>query len=195
MSRTPIQLSKEQLEEAINSAEKGVAQVNRSFVFENACQYLFNIYNIRCSPAFLYLKTKELGVQMLTPVGKRGRARGSTVSSTPKEAKPITGKVSKRIDLNSEEVKGSFAKMEESFLALFPKETSTVAKIKAGNIRMAIKANCLICSSDKQSVADCSLRKCPMWNWRPFQNKRTILTFNGKSPAKVEEEIPEEVET
>lgn len=41
--------------------------------------------------------------------------------------------------------------------------------------RQAIKAQCLDCvGEDRQAVADCGDRCCPLWQFRPYQKNRKI---------------------
>jgi len=198
MARTPIIISKEALEQAIAFAENGQALPTRTAVFEKACSWLLSEYNIKCSTAFLYLKCKEYSVSMLTPPGKRGRQAGHTLTEEQKQARIVTKKESKKVLLNSEVSKASFDLMEEHVLSVFPKETSTVAKIKTGSLRAMVRANCLLCSGDgKQSVADCNARRCVFWAIRPFQHKRTMLTVGATDSEEIvvdECTVAEEIE-
>ena len=41
--------------------------------------------------------------------------------------------------------------------------------------RRAIKAQCLECVGfDRQAIADCNCWACPLWAFRPFQNKNDL---------------------
>jgi hypothetical protein len=43
--------------------------------------------------------------------------------------------------------------------------------------RQALKAQCLDCvGQDRQAIADCADRCCPLWQYRPYKQSRTTNT-------------------
>ncbi len=88
-------------------------------------------------------------------------------------------------DFSREEVSGSHANCAEGQnpLPVFPRGVPTESlyhplfvrvlnRIGQVSPRMAIKAQCLDCMGlDREAVAGCADRKCPLWHFRPYQKR------------------------
>lgn len=53
-------------------------------------------------------------------------------------------------------------------------QQGTLRRALLGNVspRMAIKAKCLVCCNfERAEVENCTVWRCPIWSFRPYQNE------------------------
>lgn len=163
MARQAIVLSFGQLQQAIYDAEN--LQPNKQFSSRSAlwAAVIQQAGMPTMTPQTAMLKAQTWGCVVSTPVGKKGRAAGTGM---PAEAIAKRGKKRKRIfplDL--------VAPLKN---AAGPANSNLADRVIAGNVRAAVKLNCLICSGhSKKEVALCCCTECPFYTMRPFKHPLT----------------------
>jgi len=160
MSRAKINIDKVDLVKKIDELEANGPLENRGMLFAKLAE-LFDV-----STATIYNRFRELNLSAKTPLGKKGRAKGTVVV---REAGVI-----------SDTDKASFARLKQHMGKPLNK---LVDKVQAGSKTAAIKLMCIECSGglteDKDGslskipaklIKDCGCLQCPLWTLRPYQN-------------------------
>lgn len=173
MARTKVVIDEALLRRVIKETEEAKHYTARSALFNDVS----SAYNQRITGSMkplngqlVYLRVRELGIELKTPVGKRGRAAGfvNTGVRVPRADKLAGSKDAKatfsaiRDELKLQYEDGSSAKR---FLPL-------VDKMESGSLKAAIKMKCLSCANyDPQEVKACQIILCPLLPFRPYKTK------------------------
>lgn len=157
MSRTTIQVDKNKLSSIIAQLEVEKTFANRTQLYQEVAA-AFNEPKI--TPAIIYLRVREWAVPIKTPLGKRGRP--GIVGGIRKVSR------SKRF--------GADPILKESLQGLIgvtPEAHKNMARrVAKGSMRAAVSLKCLDCSGYvRVEVRECGCRECPLWVFRPYQNK------------------------
>lgn len=170
MARTKIKIDEAVLRSVIAECEQERAYTNRSMLFEDvASKYNTLTDTTILNAQLVYLRVNELQIELKTPKGKKGRAKGSKIEGGGKRvsrAEKFAGNLS---------VQGSFSDLRSSVPAQY---RPLVKKIEQGSIKAAIKLNCLSCVGFERKVdgvdqiGNCECTNCPMFCFRPYQKKR-----------------------
>jgi len=162
MARTKLVVHKMDLKQQIDLAECHQTFDTRQALAEAIADtdWAKNYQPKPITASVVLLRIAEFGIEPKTPKGKRGRAKGTKLSSSQKAAMQA-GRGKKRID------KGTIEELRASVpLSLYP----LVDRIENGSKVSAIKMKCLeCCCFVKSEVRDCEIKTCPLWSIRPYQ--------------------------
>lgn len=109
------------------------------------------------------LRVKELGIELKTVKGKRGRAPGEKIGGVkvPREQKFAA----------SPQITKHFAAAERILKAdkMYAKYGGLLEKAKKGSVNAAIRLGCLFCSNYQPlEIKECAaIGVCPVWHLRP----------------------------
>lgn len=149
--RKPIELDKEKFQLVVADIEATQKPSNRSQLWKlvEASDWARSQQPRPLTSQVAYLKAKEMGLTIATPVGKKGvfeRANG------PKRS---------RVSLNL--VSSVGVGVPDNFKKL-------VAKMEKGSLKAAVKLKCLDCSDwQMKEVRNCKVTGCPLFPVRPYQ--------------------------
>ena len=155
MGRTKVVLDKHELVSVINQLENEHKFSNRSELFKAVADQLPNV-----SASVVLLRVKEFNIALKTPKGQRGRPKGVKLTQEQKDAMQ-KGRQSRTISNTNE------------LLNYFPSSRhGLIRKVGKGSLSAAIKAKCLdCCNQDTKEITVCNITSCPLWGFRPYQNK------------------------
>lgn len=172
--RKPIVVNARELQEVITKCEQqmpnGVFRT-RQELWLAVCETEWAKGQSRpLQPATAMLKAKELGVSIATPIGKRGREKGS--------ARPMGAGGKKRAGMSDKAFKALVSEMpKEVRNAEYIKKI--LAKVKERRTTsLLVKLKCLECTNWQRSeVSSCEIEGCALWSIRPYKesNKRVPL--------------------
>lgn len=153
MGRVKIEIDKSALVAVINKLESAKKFDNRSQLF-NAVSEEMNI-----SASLVMLRIKEFNIELKTPVGKRGRAKGTVISDSQKKAMQEGRKNKAKIIVNVDSLRKNFP---ENY-------TGLLNKLETGSLAAAIKAKCLDCTNFQTvEIKNCQCVACPLFSFRPY---------------------------
>jgi hypothetical protein len=160
--RKAIVIHKNELQNIIKSVEAEHKPATRSKLWELVAQteYAKTREPRPLTAQVAMIKANELGIEITTPKGERGRKAGQGL---PEKAREALRGPRKRKTVAPEVV----AKQKKMFAAsLHP----AVDKAASGSLRAAVKLMCVDCSGGcKKEVALCQIKTCPLWAFRPYQ--------------------------
>lgn len=157
--RKPIVVDKNVFQNLVSDLEQRFGFLNRSALWQAVSDTGW-AKSIRLSPQVAMLKAKALAIEVKTPLGQRGRAKGSG-------AVPNAGKRKHKQRMSLEVVSELKTIYQESL-------HKSVDRAAAGSMKAAIKLKCVdCCGGSKKEVALCEIRNCPLWGFRPYQGKYT----------------------
>lgn len=181
MGRQAIPVDKVKLQGAIESCEFKRQYTQRQNLFVDvAAAYALAMGLESVSPAWVYLRIEELGLEVKTPKGKKGRVAGSPAINGGSVRIPRGQKFA--ADSNAV---AHFERLEKvvkqvqkgRFMPVFE-------KAKAGSVKALVKLNCLYCANwQTNEVKNCQCMDCPLLVIRPYQNS------NNESEAEDEVEV------
>lgn len=153
--RKPIPVVKEVFQDIVTLLETTKGFATRSALWSAVADTEW-AKNIGLSPQVAMLKAKTFGLTIKTPVGQRGRMKGS--GPVPNAGK----RRSKTMALP----------VVEALKKEFPTMHGKIDRAAAGSMKAAIGMKCLDCSNGgKKEVALCPIDTCPLWHLRPYQRK------------------------
>jgi hypothetical protein len=157
MARITVQVDKHKLSSIITRLEGEKTFTNRAQLYREVAA-AFNEPKI--TPAIIYLRVRAWAIPIKTPLGKRGRP--GIVGGIRKVSR------SKRF--------GADPILKESLQGLIgvtPEAHKNMARrVAKGSMRAAVSLKCLDCSGYvRVEVRECGCRECPLWVFRPYQNK------------------------
>jgi hypothetical protein len=153
--------------EAVRICEEGKTFSNRSALYEAVA----NKYNEAggkqpITPSVAYLRIKDWGLEVKTPLGKRGRGSNPNLGKIPKGTR-----VSKASKFKKDPaIQKSFAELKqivpERYMPLYERTIK-------GSRTAAAKLLCLECSGWMSAeVRLCCAYSCPMWAFRGYQSNK-----------------------
>lgn len=185
MARTKIEINECMLKRIIQQCEAAKPYTARSALYEDVSS-AYNLENRVNSTGLkdinqqlVYLRVKELNIDLKTPVGKRGRSAGCVINTGIKV--PRADKIAK--DKGAQVVLANLRKELKTKYINDNKDNSRflplVTKIEQGSMKAAIKLMCLQCSDyDTKEVAMCQCTTCPLHILRPYKNKQDLTERN-----------------
>lgn len=150
--RKPKQISEADLVAAVQAVESGGPLENRNILWSKVSEYLYT-KGTSVSTTFVYQKIKQLGINVLTPLGKRGREGGNPAIASLRGAstKTFDTKISKKC------ING----MKSVFDHKYHKK---IDKIKRRSFKSAVYLKCLDCCGHEASeIRRCTLYSCPLF--------------------------------
>jgi hypothetical protein len=165
--RKPIPVEKAKLQEVIANLESASSFTSRNALWESVANTDY-AKGIGLSSQVAMLKAKAFGLEIKTPLGKRGRSKGD--GPVPNAGK----RKGKRIALEIVQ------EMKKEFHPSLHKKIDRAAK---GSMKAAIALKCIDCTAgSKKEVALCVMTTCPLWGYRPYQHK---LSKTAEGRAKI----------
>lgn len=157
--RKPLNIDRLCLEQILAKLETTKSYPNRNTLYKDASSEYYSARSVKLSPATIYLRVKEWGTILTTPVGKRGRAKGSAPVPRGDRGKKLKGNKS-LVLLRTRWTKDKDAK---PFLKLLD-------KVEGGSLKAFIKANCIDCANfQREEVKNCQVHDCVFHSIRPYQ--------------------------
>ena len=158
--RKPIQVTSVQLQEAIRELERSQPDgkfPNRSALWtalENS-EWAKSREPRPLTGQVAMILAKHSGLEIQTPLGKRGREKGCGPVGNPGARRKKRMPEDARIALT----------------VVTPKTLQgTLAKAINGSLKAAVKLHCLECSGgSKKEVALCGIKRCSLWAFRPYK--------------------------
>ena len=132
----------------------------------------------KMNPQNIYNWVNKYGIQMITPVGKKGRQKGQKVEGGGRKKKGFNqafyDKLIKDLERHGERAN--------------TKSNRNLAKLAAsGNRTAAVKLKCKECNGYESKVntliQDCNSVACPLWGIRPYQEVVQIAPMTVVKPA------------
>ena len=158
MARTTIPVNRQKLVEIIAKLEGENQYTNRSTLFAAISQ---QYGDSRITPAIIYLRVREWGLTLQTPVGKRGRKLG--------EHKGIAiGKVARAEKFaRNEGIKNALVELVKTT----PQRFQPVGqRVDNGSKKAALQLKCFdCCDYQTTEVCHCPVVNCSLWAFRPYQ--------------------------
>lgn len=171
MARTKITFDEKLLRDVIKEVEGANIYTAHSTLFEDVS----SAYNKKSTvgqlnPQVIRLRVNELGIELKTPKGKRGRAAGCVINSGVKvpRADKIAGNKQAQATLVQlrKELKTKYSNDNKDNARFLP----LVDKIEQGSMKAALKLMCLQCVDyDTKEVAMCNCTSCPLHIFRPYK--------------------------
>lgn len=194
MARTSVNVDRAKLIFSISEIEKNGAQTNRSVLHSKVADYYNQIaINLpKITPAIVGLRIKEWKINVITPIGKRGRQAG--VAMTPEQKALLANRTrtsrSEKFSKNPE-IKSALQDLRKDISS--SRESSAylplVDKICGGSMKAAVKLMCLNCSNfQRAEIKECGATNCPLYAFRPFQNVSTDLNTDDEVVEPIESE-------
>lgn len=168
MGRAGIVIDETELRNVLFKAEKENKFNSRSELFEFVCtmdwsQRLKDSLGrpASLSPPVLYQRIKQFGIDLQTPMGKRGR------SNIHESANPADRKSRCEKFANSPAVQEAHVKLTEYMPNSY---SNLVNRVKRGSAVAAIKLKCLDCANfQPKEIKYCPITDCPLWAFRPYR--------------------------
>lgn len=165
MARTKIVFDEKLLRVVVKEVEASSVYTAHSTLFEDVSA----AYNQRSAvgqlnPQVIRLRVQELGIELKTPKGKRGRSAGCVINTGVKV--PRSQKLA-----GNKQAQEAFAALRKEmrqndgvrFLPL-------VTKMEGGSLKAAVKAMCLSCTNySSKEVAMCEIVSCPLHAYRSYK--------------------------
>ena len=162
--RTSIPVDQPKLEHALQEAEANGPLTNLSALWVKAAEIYNQTTDKPISHSVVMLRAKDWNLSIKTQKGRRGRAPGQVSEQRISRGKKFS---------QDEQAQQSIEAMDEMLVkneAIQYK--SLVKKIGKGNVRAAVKLNCLqCCAFVPKEVEECGSVSCPLWPFRPYQEK------------------------
>lgn len=156
--RKPITLDKQEFQEVVTNLENENVFPNRTQLWEalEATEWAKGRSPRPLTAQVAMMKAEELGIEIKTVKGKRGRSKGQGPTSTGRKKKVFS----------TEELRKGIPAEERAGLE------KTINKAGGGSLKARIKLMCLDCCNwEKGEVAHCEIKSCPLWDVRPYKRK------------------------
>lgn len=155
MSRTKIKINRTELESILIDVESKQQFANRQELAREIVKHL----SVDASPSVVLLRIKEFKLQPKTPIGSRGRKKGTKLTAQHKKAMQAGRKNTK---YNVEHLRKRFPERYSNLLD----------SVERGSKVATIKAMCLDCSDfQSKEVKHCTVKNCVLYHIRPYQSK------------------------
>ena len=156
--RKPILVDKIELQGIIDTLEKTGTITSRSALWLAVADTEW-AKSIRLTSQVAMLKAKAMNVSITTPLGKKGREKGS--GPVPNAGKRRSRKMP--LDVITE-LKAVYE----------PGLHKKVDRCSKGSMKAAIALKCIdCCGGQKKEVALCTIKNCSLWMFRPYQVKES----------------------
>lgn len=144
MGRKKIEVPKEKLVNVIEYLEKENRYTSHTELWKEVAEYF------KTSVSIIIARVREYGLSVKTPVSSIRVKSGSV-------------RRKKRIPEDK----------KETYKKLFNESVhGAIEKASNGSLSSAIKLKCLDCSAgQKKEVTKCPVTLCPLWHFRPYQEK------------------------
>ncbi len=164
--KKPLNIDRPKLEAILLKLEAAKEYSNRSSLYLDASSVYLSECKLSVSPAVIYLRVKEWGTVLATPVGKRGGNNGPKIAGQrTTRATKLNGNKS-LIALRARWTKDKGAK---PFMKLLD-------KVEKGSLKASIKANCIDCANfQRDEVKYCQVVDCVFHSIRPYQQAKGLI--------------------
>tara|TARA_Y100000310_G_scaffold308553_1_gene351769 strand:+ start:3735 stop:4328 length:594 start_codon:yes stop_codon:yes gene_type:complete len=189
MSKTRLNVPKDELQAAINEAEKETTFTSRADLFKVVAQSSWARF-FQPKPltvSMIQVRVNELGVELQTPPGKRGWQGGPRVQRGPRKTR-------KQKFAEDPAIVNAFERLAEKVPERFQ---PVVDKMRNGSRTAAVKLKCLdCCAYQVAEVKFCTCVACPLWAFRPYKSTAIDAEEDGIEAGEIEEQqdIDEEIE-
>lgn len=178
MAKTETPVDRAALLAAIAVCETNGPFANRSMLYGCVAVQYNHVEQPRkpITPSIVLLRIRDWHLAVKTPIGKRGRAKGSTMSPEHKAAM-LAGRGQRTPKSERFASDPAIVASLNSLAQRTPERfRGLVDDIRNGSRNAAVKLHCLECSGYQTSeVTDCVCVACPLWAFRPYQK-------GGQSP-------------
>jgi hypothetical protein len=165
--RKAVEVDIKKLTETIRGIENKQTFNNRTELYEAVASSAWGkSINLTASVVYLRVKENNLSKDIKTPMGRRGKAPGVTLTDEQKKAM-IEGRRARKSKGHSEynELYDTIRSRKIAGIS-----DSLINRAQTGSLAAAIKLNCLICCcGDKKAIKECTAQTCPMLPHRPYR--------------------------
>ena len=165
MGRRTILVDKIKLQNIINILEEEREFTTRGQLCEATAEKYTTQEGIKITSSVVYLRIKEFGIEIKTKPGKRGRGglpnrvKGSEAKRIPRKEKFQANPL----------IQIALAKINKATPERF---RPMAERIRKGSMKAALQLKCLDCSDySTTEVKWCGCNDCPLWVFRPYQDK------------------------
>lgn len=167
MAKRATEVNRFTLEQAIKQAEANGPLANRGKLWEAVAE-IYNKNSITpISHSVVYLRVQEWGLQVTTPVGKRGVSE-----MTPARIEAMQAARGARVPrgekfANDPNAQKAFDELDKHT----PERFKPLAlKVRQGSKTTAMKLKCIECGNySSVEIRECPVNDCPLWCFRPYQ--------------------------
>lgn len=169
MAKTAIQVDRTLLENIIANVESNGPLINRNALYKKVSEsYNAGIASRGLKPikaGVVFLRIRDWGLQVKTPIGKRGRQAGSSFPGSAANRKSRSDKFK-----SDPVVQKSFKSIRQYIGNEAPRLLPIVDRIEDGSMKAAVKLKCLECCNwQPNEVAKCSVNDCALFAFRPYK--------------------------
>lgn len=173
-----IEVDREKFVKALRKAEEKGPLANRSALWEAIANiYNLDIVPVKISPSIAMLRVTGWGLEVKTPVGKRGRAKLS-----PEQKAAMQVARGKRVPRGEKfkqipEIVQGFTELRSELTKEFKQYLPVLEKSVEGSAKAGIKLKCLECTSyQPMEIKHCNINTCGLFPYRPYQNNSSEET-------------------
>lgn len=155
--RKPIEINREEFQGVVSTLEQERVFATRTELWAavEASQWALTRVPRPLTAQVALLKAEELGIEVKTEKGKRGKVKGCGPVSVGGRKKKVFSPVNIRRAIPVE-MRASLEK--------------AVQRAANGSLKARIKLMCLDCTNwQKKEVAVCENNACPLWDVRPYK--------------------------
>lgn len=172
--RKPIVIDQRELQAIVDTIEASGPCANRTELWKlvEETEWARNLSRPLTAQVAM-LKAKELGITMKTPLGLRGRVKGSGPINVGKggRKKKVFSPESRAALINGipgDSLDNQRAKLQK-----------TIDKACSGSMKAAVKLKCLDCCGwEKMEVAQCQAKECSLYNFRPYKRPSVVTSLD-----------------
>lgn len=165
MGKVAIQVNREELQMAIRALENLNSFSNRTQLWqavENS-DWAKSLAPRPLSGQMAMLKAKQFDLEIKTPLGRKGREKGSG---------PIPGGGRRKKKVGEDNLREVIAGLP---VELKEKYAKTIEKFENGSLKAAVKLKCLDCCNwSSGEVGNCEMLSCTLWSHRPYKRESVV---------------------
>lgn len=167
--RKPIVIDQREMQAVVSKCESESSFKNRTELWNAiaATEWARTMQPRPLTAQVAMIKADELGIEIKTPKGLRGRAKGSAPINTGGRKKKVFS-----------------AEQRDALISGIPldqreKLIKTIDRACNGSMKAAVKLKCLDCTNwQKQEVADCTIVDCSLHSFRPYKRPSVIASLD-----------------
>lgn len=170
--RKPIEIDKAEFQQVVSKLEQERAYPTRAALWADVEQTEWAKTRVPrpLTSQVALLKAEELGLEIKTEKGKRGRSKGCG---------PVSSGGKKKKVFSIQEVKNGIPVEEQKLLE------KTLNRAANGSLKARVKLMCMDCTGwQKKEIAECEIKKCPLFDVRPYKRMKVVqekyVDDNGK---------------
>lgn len=169
MAKQTLTLNKEEFQATVAQLEQSTSFKSRTDLWRavEATDWAKNLKPRPLTAQVAMLRAKEMGLAVLTPLGKKGAPAGVS-----RKQSGLT--LSRRMPLQM------VSSDEQKMRHVAGRHSHLVDKVKRGNIRSAVKLHCITCSGgSKVEVRNCPITHCALYCFRPYQKDSVLVSSSS----------------